>query len=93
SVSKRTVYRLVQQKRETGNVEMHTSQRGRKLVLSEEDKTRICQCPDEKPDMTIEEIREQLHLSASYARLTGLPYTVRFLSRRLFLSCSGRGIL
>ncbi|MCD7852892.1 MAG: transcriptional regulator, partial [Oscillospiraceae bacterium] len=41
SVSKRTVYRLVQQKRETGSVELRTSQRGRKPVLSEEDKTRI----------------------------------------------------
>ncbi|MCC8078380.1 MAG: transcriptional regulator, partial [Oscillospiraceae bacterium] len=34
SVSKRTVYRLEQQKRETGSVELHTSQRGRKPVLS-----------------------------------------------------------
>lgn len=79
SVSKRTVYRLVQQKRETGSVELHTSQRGRKPVLSEEDKTRICQCLDEKPDMTIEEIREQLHLSASYATVeravVGMGYT------------------
>ncbi len=79
SVSKRTVYRLVQQKRETGSVELRTSQRGRKPVLSEEDKTLICQCLDEKPDMTIEEIREQLHLSASYATveraIVGMGYT------------------
>ncbi|MCC8090677.1 MAG: IS630 transposase-related protein, partial [Oscillospiraceae bacterium] len=79
SVSKRTVYRLEQQKRETGSVELRTSQRGRKPALSEEDKARISQCLDEKADMTIEEIREKLHLSASYATVeravVGMGYT------------------
>ena len=79
SVSKRTVYRLAQQKRETGNVELRTSQRGRKPALSEEDKARIAQCLDKKADMTFEEIREKLHLSASYATVdravVGMGYT------------------
>ena len=35
SVSERTVYRLVEQKRETGSVALRTSQRGRKPTLSE----------------------------------------------------------
>ncbi len=38
SVSVRTVYRLVKQKQETGNVMLRTSQRGRKPVLTTEDK-------------------------------------------------------
>ncbi|MCC8156957.1 MAG: transcriptional regulator [Oscillospiraceae bacterium] len=70
---------MEQQKRETGSVELRTSQRDRKPALSEEDKARISQCLDEKADMTIEEIREKLHLSASYATVeravVGMGYT------------------
>ena len=57
SVSKWTVYRLAEQKRKTGSVALRTSQRGRKPVLTEEDKKNICRCIDERPDITIEEIR------------------------------------
>ncbi len=67
SVSVRTVYRLVKQKQETGSVTLRTSQRGRKPVLTAEDKEKIRQCVDEKPDSTINEIREELGLSASYS--------------------------
>jgi len=67
SVTERTVYRLVHQKQETGSVDLRTSQRGCKPVLSEADKARISQCLEENPDMTIEEIREKLQLSASYS--------------------------
>ena len=38
SVSKWTVYRLAEQKRKTGSVALRTSQRGRKPVLTAEDK-------------------------------------------------------
>ncbi len=57
SVSKWTMYRLAEQKRKTGSVALRTSQRGRKPVLTEEDKKNICRCIDERPDITIEEIR------------------------------------
>ncbi len=67
SVSVRTVYRLVKQKKETGSVTLRTSQRGRKAVLTAEDKEKIRQCVDEKPDSTVNEIREELGLSASYS--------------------------
>ena len=67
SVSKWTVYRLVEQKRKTGSVALRTSQRGRKPVLTAEDKENIQHCMDESPDITIEEIREKLNLSASYS--------------------------
>ena len=49
SVSERMVYRLAQQKRETGSVALRTSQRGRKPTLTEEDKKNIRQCVDERP--------------------------------------------
>ncbi len=67
SVSIRTVYRLVKQKKESGSVTLRTSQRGRKPVLTAEDKEKIRQCVDEKPDSTVNEIREELGLSASYS--------------------------
>ena len=67
SVRKWTVYRLAEQKLKTGSVTLRTSQRDRKPVLTAEDKENIRQCIDEKPDTTIEEIREKLSLSASYS--------------------------
>ena len=36
AVAPRTVYRLVAQKRDTGSIELHTSQRGRKPKLNED---------------------------------------------------------
>lgn len=50
SVSKWTVYRLAEQKRKTGSVALRTSQRGRKPVLTAEDKANIQHCMDESPD-------------------------------------------
>ncbi len=41
SVSVRTVYRLVKQKRETGSVALRTSQRRKKPVLTAEEKQEI----------------------------------------------------
>ena len=58
SVSKWMVYRLAEQKRKTGSVALRTSQRGRKPVLTTEDKEAIRRCIDEAPDITIEEIRK-----------------------------------
>ena len=67
SVSKWTVYRLAEQKRKTGSVALRTSQRGRKPVLTAQDKENIRLCIDERPDITIEEIREEMKLCASYS--------------------------
>lgn len=67
SVSKWTVYRLVGQKRKTGTVALRTSQRGRKPLLTEKDRARIRTSIEERPDITIEELREKLELKASYS--------------------------
>ncbi len=58
SVSKWTVYHLVEQKRKTGSVALRTSQQGRKPLLQEADKIRIRQCMDETPSITIEKLGE-----------------------------------
>ena len=98
SVIERTVYRLAQQKRETGSVELKTSQRGRKAVLTEENKRDIQQCVEERPDITINEIREKLHLTASYSTVEravkAMGYTLKkkslYASERDRLRCGGK---
>ena len=98
SVSERTVYRLAQQKRETGSVELKTSQRGRKAVLTEENKRDIQQCVEERPDITINEIREKLHLTASYSTVEravkAMGYTLKkkslYASERDRVRCGGK---
>lgn len=67
SVSKWTVYRLVEQKRKTGTVALRTSLRGRKPLLTEEDRARIRASIEERPDITNEELRETLELKTSYS--------------------------
>ena len=64
SVSEPTVYRLAQQKRETGSVALRVNQRGRKRLLSDEDIARIDEAIQERPDITIHELVEKLQLRA-----------------------------
>ena len=98
SVSERTVYRLVQQKQETGSVALRTSQRGRKPTLTEEDKKNIRQCVEEKADITVNEIREELQLKASYSTVEravqAMGYTLKkkslYASERDRVRCGGR---
>ncbi len=97
SVSKWTVYRLAEQKRETGSVALRTSRRGWKPILTAENKEHIRQCIDEKPDITIEEIREELNLSASYSTVeravNAMGYTLKkkslYASERDRIRCAG----
>lgn len=65
SVSEATVYRLAQQKRETGSAALRVNLRGRKRLLSPEAIASIDQAITAQPDITIHEIRETLHLQAS----------------------------
>lgn len=97
-VSERMVYRLIKQKRETGSVTLRTSERGRKPLLSEEDKQHIAQEIDEQPDITIEELREKLHLNASYPTVAraikNMGYTMKkkslHASEQERLRCPGK---
>ena len=98
SVSKWTVYRLAEQKRKTGSVKLRTSQRGRKPALTTEDKANIRDCIDADPDITIEEIREKLNLSASYSTveraIKAMGYTLKkkslYASERDRVRCAGK---
>ena len=61
-VSVPTVYRLVEQKEKTGNVDLRVSEQGRKRVLKEESLERIAKTIEEQPDITLSEIVEKLEL-------------------------------
>lgn len=90
SVSKWTVYRLADQKRKTGSVALRTGKRGRKPVLTAEDKENISRCIDEKPDITIEEIREELNLSASYSTVERAVIAMGYTLKKKALYASER---
>ncbi len=86
SVSKWTVYRLVEQKRKTGCIVLRTSQRGRKALLTQEDQARIRECIEETPDISIDELREKLKLNASYSTVeravNRMGYTYKKIASR-----------
>lgn len=63
SVNKSTVYRLVEHRDHTGSFKTRTNLRGRKPVLSEEQRQAIIQLVQEEPDITINEIIDRLNLN------------------------------
>ena len=60
SVHRSRVYAIVKQYKETGSVEVRTSQCGRKRKLTPEDDEKIKKLIDENNDITIREINERL---------------------------------
>lgn len=68
-VSEREVYKLAAQMRETGSVDLRTSNCGRKAKLSGEELERVDKAIREKPDITFGELIEELKLNISESRL------------------------
>jgi len=97
-VSEPTVYRLAQQKRETGSVALRTHQRGRKALLHEKEKEQIRECIQKTPDITIAEIRDTLRLTVSEStiRRAVIAMGYRFKKKSLHATerdrprCSGK---
>lgn len=87
-VSTWQVYHLSAQKRKTGSVALKTSQRGRKPLLNDEDKRRIRKCIDEMPDITIRELREKLHLKASYPTVARVVHRMGYTVKKKSLHAS-----
>ena len=65
SVNRSTVYRLKKRWEETGSFETRTSLRGRKPALSPEALESIDQLVQSRPDITLQEIVDTLHLTVS----------------------------
>ena len=70
AVAPRTVYRLVAQMRDTGSVALRTSQRGRKPKLSDDQLRQIDELIQQKPDITLLDIQEELNLDCSESTLS-----------------------
>ena len=65
SVNRSAVYRLKKSWEETGSFETRTFLRGRKPALSPEKLASIDQLVKDKPDVTLQEIVDTLHLTVS----------------------------
>lgn len=65
SVNRSTVYRLKKRLDETDSIETRTYLRGRKPALSPEEVENINQLVKARPDITMQEIIETLHLTVS----------------------------
>ena len=64
-VNRSTVYRLKKRLDETGSIETRTYLRGRKPALTPEEVENINQLVKTRPDITMQEIIENLHLTVS----------------------------
>ena len=87
-ICERTVYKLVAQKRKTGTVELRLHTRGRKKKLVSEDLAAIRKLIDEQNDITINEIRDTLHLSASYSTVERAVRAMGFRFKKKTLHAS-----
>ena len=90
NISERTVYKLVAQKRKTGTVELQLHTRGRKKKLTEEDLAAIRKLIEEQNDITIDEIRDTLHLTASYSTVERAIWAIGFRLKKKTLHASER---
>ena len=90
NISERTVYKLVAQKRKTGTVELQLHTRGRKKKLTEEDLAAIRKLIEEQNDITIDEIRDTLHLTASYSTVERAVWVMGFRFKKKTLHASER---
>ena len=87
-ISKWTVYHLSEQKRSRGSVLLKTSQRGRKPLISEEQKAKIRTCIEEKPDITINELREKLALQTSYPTVARIVHNMGYTMKKKTMHAS-----
>ena len=58
-----TVYRLRQQMKQTGSVDLRVNQRGRKAKLTRQDLDAVNDPLNKQPALSIREIKERLHLN------------------------------
>jgi len=67
---KTAIYNLIAQKKETGDVALHLSTRGRKSKISNGDLQRIDALIKEKADVTLNEMIDELGLPMSESRMS-----------------------
>lgn len=67
---KTAIYKLIAQKQKTGDVEPQLSTRGRKSKISDGDLQRVDAAIKERPDITLNEMIEELALPLSESRMS-----------------------
>ena len=72
NVSESTVFRLVEQKRKIGSLALQTSKRGRKSSLTPEMLTSIEKKLHSQPDITLQEMIDELKLPIKVSELCNI---------------------
>lgn len=81
---------MAAQKRKTGSIALRATQRGRKHILSQSDLDAIKDCIDATPNITIEEMKEKLHLSASKTTIGRAIHALGYTNKKKSLHASER---
>ena len=89
-VSTSTVYRLSGQMKKTGSVDLQTSQRGRKATLTEKDLHEIDQLIIAQPDITIDEIIENLGVTVSNETMRKAVIRLGYVYKKKFFYAAER---
>ena len=87
-VGKSTIWRILKQERETGNIEPRY--RGRKSKITPEQHEAMLKLVEEKPDVTLEEMREQLDLPIKKSQISNLLHKAGYHFKKDAL-CPGKG--
>ena len=70
NTSESSVNRLIRQERETGSIEPQTHRRGRKPTLNEQGLENLRALILSRPDITLEEIKEEMNLSIGISAIS-----------------------
>ena len=79
-VGKSTIWRILKQERETGNIEPRY--RGRKSKITPEQHEAMLKLVEEKPDVTLEEMREQLDLPIKKSQISNLLHKAGYYFKK-----------
>lgn len=89
-VGKSTIWRILKQNRETGNIEPRY--RGRASKITPEQHEAMLKLVEEKPDVPLEEIREQLDLPIQKSQISNLLHKAGYrFKKRCFMLTNGIG--
>ena len=77
-----------EQKRKTGSVDLQTWRRGRKALLSSEDKARIAKCITKNPTISLEDFRTQLGLKVSIPTMSRVVRALGFRVKKVGISAT-----
>lgn len=87
-VAESTVYRLAAQERDTGDLKLHTNQRGRKRKLTSAQLDQVKEKIEERPDIALVDIIKELALPISESRLSRIVRQMGFRVKKKVMRAS-----